>query len=79
MFDKIREYIKDDEFRFTVFENRIHIINYSEILSLETERISFRMEEKRFVIKGNNLVLNRLLENEVLIMGTVFSIEVFYD
>jgi len=34
MFRKMYEYIKDDEFRYTIFTNRIHIVNYEAINSL---------------------------------------------
>ena len=79
MFERVKEYIQDNEFRLTLFEDRIHIINYVKILSLEAERISILTASKRIVIKGEDLVLNRLLECEVLILGNVFSVEVFYE
>ena len=79
MIEKVRDYIIDDEFRFTIFLNRIHVVNYKEILSLENERISFRGLDTRIVIKGEDLVLNKMLDQEVLIYGKVFSVEVFYD
>ena len=31
------------------------------------------------VIKGREFTLNRLLEHEVLISGTIDTVEVFYD
>lgn len=79
MFNKLREYIKDDEFRLTIFENRIYAINYQEILSLEEERISIHTKNSRIIIKGHNLTLNKLLDKEILIAGEVSNIEVSYD
>ena len=79
MIEKLRNYIKDNEFRLTLLENKVHIINYSEILSLDSKRISIQTNDNMYVIKGYNLVLNRLLDNEVLIDGVILSIEVFYD
>lgn len=79
MFSKVRDYIKDEEFRLTLFEDRLLAINYDSILSLESERISFLISEKRIVVKGKDLTLSKLLDKEVLIGGVVFSIEVFYD
>jgi len=79
MFDKIRCYIKDNEFRLTIFNDRIHVVNYLEILSLNEERISFQTPENRIVIKGRELTVNKLVEKEVLIIGKVFSVEVMYD
>lgn len=79
MFSKVRDYIKDEEFRLTLFEDRLLAINYDSILSLESERISFLISEKRIVVKGKDLTLSKLLDKEVLIGGVVFSIEVFYE
>lgn len=79
MIEKLRNYIKDDEFRLTILKNKIHVINYTDILSLDSKRISIQSDNNMYVIKGNNLVLNRLLNNEVLIEGFILSIEVFYD
>ena len=35
MLNKIKDYINDKEFRLTVFIDRIHIINYSQIIIKE--------------------------------------------
>jgi len=77
MFHNIYEYIKDGEFRFTVYDEKIHIINYKKILVLESNIISFIGNKNRIVIRGRNLVLNKLLEEEILILGNILSIEVF--
>ncbi len=79
MFNRLKEYVKDDEFRLTVFEDRIYATNYQEILSLEDERISIHTKKFRIIIKGKNLTLNKLLDKEILISGEVLNIEVSYD
>lgn len=76
MLNRIKDYINDKEFRMTIFTDRVHIINYLKILSLEESRISFLTNKGRVIIKGNNLCLNKLLDDEVLISGNVSSIEV---
>jgi hypothetical protein len=75
----IKDYIKDDEFRFTVFSDRIHIINYDEIISLENSRVSVVSDNMRIIIKGKNLLLNKLLDKEVLISGEILTIEVGHN
>lgn len=79
MFSKVRDYIEDDEFRLTLFNDRIYAINYLDILSLEDERISLKTDNSRIIIKGHNLTLNKLLDSELLIGGEVLSIEVSHD
>lgn len=76
MFNKIKEYINDNEFRVTIFKDRIYIVNYLQILGLEEERISLLIPDGRLIIKGLNLHLNKLLDNELLISGKVLLVEV---
>lgn len=79
MFKILKEYIKDEEFRLTIFQDKIYAINYLKILSLDDNRISILTSNSRIVIKGNKLILNKLLDNEILIKGEVDNIEVSYD
>lgn len=79
MIDKIRDYIRDDEFRLTIFKDRLHIINYLEILTLSNKKISVDTGDNLIVIKGENLILNKLLDNEILITGKIYTVEELYD
>ena len=79
MFNYISNYINDKEFRFTVYDNKIHIINFNKIITLEDNYISILSSSKKINIKGLNLVLVKLLDNELLIKGTITSIEVLND
>ncbi len=79
MFNRVKEYINDNEFRLTIFEDRVYAINYLKIISLEDERISFLTAKGKIVIKGRNLRLSKLLDDEVLISGYVTNVEVDFD
>lgn len=80
MLNKLKDYINDNEFRITIFSDRIYVVNYKEVLSLEDERISFSTEKGRVIVKGDQLTLNKLLDREVLISGRTKDIEVdFHD
>ena len=52
MLERIKDYINDNEFRMTIFIDRIHIVNYLKIISLEDERVSFLTTKGRIIIKG---------------------------
>ena len=79
MFNKIQDYINDNEFRLTIFKDRIYIVNYLQIIALENERISLLTPDGRLIIKGEELSLNKLLDNELLISGKVMLVEVETD
>lgn len=74
--DSINRYFNDLDFRYTVYSNMLHIINYNKILSLEDNRISILYNNKRIIFKGNNFILKKMLDNEVLIRGVVLGVEV---
>lgn len=78
MLKRVYEYVKDEEFRFTIYNDRIHIINYEKINTLNSDYILIESLDRKISIKGSNLVLNRLLEREVLIIGDVKNIEVLH-
>ena len=79
MLNKIKDYINDNEFRMTIYTDRIHVVNYIKIISLESDRVSFLTNKGRIIIKGQNLSLNKLLDDEILISGIVINIEVDFN
>ena len=79
MFSKVRDYIQDDEFRLTIFNDRLYAINYLDIISLTSDTIFFKTTKGILTVKCHNLALNKLLEKEVLIIGEITSVEVNND
>ena len=76
MFYRICNFIKDDEFETTIYINKIHIKNYTRIISLEKNYITLYASNKKIIMKGNNLKLNKILNDEILIIGEITAIEV---
>ena len=76
MLDRLYDYVSDNEFRFTVFENKFNVLNYKRILSLEDNYISILRKNKKITIIGDNFVLNKLVKDELLVTGNITRIEV---
>lgn len=76
MIDRIYDYVNDNEFRFTVYENKFNAINFKRILSLEDNYISIMSENKKITVKGENFILKKLVKDELLISGNISKIEV---
>lgn len=72
---KIINYIKDSNFKINYINNSINVVNYDSILEVKDSVISLKKEDKIIHIKGEDLRLNKLLEDEVLITGFIKSIE----
>lgn len=76
MLKEINNYINEKEFRINIYKNKINIINYTKIISLEDTFISVLTNNKKIIVKGKNLILLKILENELLIKGELKSLEV---
>lgn len=70
----IREYIKDDNFKMNIKNNKIDIENYTDIGSISDNEIIIFINNKRIKIKGKNLKITKLLNNEILILGNYNNI-----
>ena len=79
MIESVRNYIKDLDFRFTVYLDKVNIINYQKIIFLEDDKILLLGGNKKITIRGKNLTLSKLLDEEVLILGEITKIEVDHE
>ena len=76
MLKEINNYINDNNFKLSLYKNKLNIVNYKKLLSLEENYISVLLEKKKLIIKGSNLLLIKILDNELLIKGNIKNIEV---
>lgn len=76
MIKNLVKYVKDDNFQFKYVDCSINIVNYLEIKTLSDNLISL-IDKKgnMLLIKGNNLILKRMVSDEVLITGNIKTIE----
>ena len=73
--EKLKNFIMDNEFRMTFFENRIHVINYQELISLSDEKIRIKSTNLTITFTGTQLILSKLLDQEIMIEGTLTKVE----
>ena len=74
MFNVMR-YINDTDFQIIYINNQLNIVNYEKINYMEDEKISLSHKEGTIVIKGNNLRVKKLLDNEIMMIGIFDNIE----
>ena len=78
MFDKIRSYVDRKTFEIHIINNYININNFDEILTLTDSIITIKYNDNYHItIKGKDLSIKKLLDNEILISGKVEDIH-FY-
>ena len=73
LFNDIRNLINEDNFKIIIYDNYIDIINYSKIFNISDSLLTIK-SNKKILIYGKNLKINKLLDNELLIMGEVDKI-----
>jgi sporulation protein YqfC len=74
--DRINNYLNDNEFRVTVFANKIDIINYTSILDFSSTEISVKVNNKIVIVTGDDLVISKMYDDELLIKGKINNIKI---
>lgn len=72
---KIRDYLLEDEFKIIILNNKINICNYEKIELLDEDRVIVKYEEGKIAITGKEISVSKLLNNEILITGSIKEIE----
>lgn len=75
MIKSIINYIKDNNFKIVYLNNSVNVVNYDKILEVKSDVITLEKEHKLMFVRGNNLKLDKLLDNEILITGMISQIE----
>lgn len=73
----IRSYVLDSELKITILSNKINIVNYKDIGHFDSNKIVIKGKDKDkdIIIKGSELVVSKLLSDEILITGNFSNIE----
>lgn len=72
---QIKNFFSDNTFAIHIFKNSIDIINYTSLGHFDATKVFVYDKEKEILIKGENLVVSKLLNDEVLITGILKNIE----
>ena len=74
MFQKLERRIFDRQYRLFLTEDFLNITNISKVLILEPTIILVAIGSIQIEIRGENLVLKQIIDDEILITGTVLQI-----
>ena len=70
-----RSFLLEDNFEIHIYPNKINIVNYSSMGHFDSNKIIVYHDSGHITIKGEDLVVAKLLIDEVLITGSITSIE----
>jgi len=71
----IRSYILENELKITIVNNKINIVNYKDIGHFDSNKIVVKVDNGEIIVKGNDLVVSKLMSCEILITGNFSNIE----
>ena len=72
----LEKYLIDNQYSITIKNNTIHIINYLEIEDFSDSKIIIKHKNGKTHIKGKKLIVSKMQDNEILIIGQIQTIEV---
>ena len=75
LINRLDRLITDKNYKIIIKENSINIINFIEIKDLSTNKIVINNYKGTTTIIGENLVVSKMQDNEVLIAGKIKTIE----
>ncbi|MDD2181488.1 MAG: YabP/YqfC family sporulation protein [Bacilli bacterium] len=75
LINRMRSYLLEEEFAVNILKNKVNIINYINIDHFDINKVVIRHSEGFLKIMGKNLVVSKLLGDEVLITGDIQNIE----
>jgi sporulation protein YqfC len=58
-----------------IYENHVNITNYVEISNFSSNKLTIKYDKGIITITGRDLVVSKLLNNELLINGEIKQIE----
>ena len=75
MLKDMRTYILENEFKINILTGKVDIVNYIEIDHFDDTKVIIRYEKGIVKIKGENLTISKLLNDELLILGKIKVVE----
>lgn len=73
--NNLRSFLLEDNFEIHIYKNKIDILNYTSMGHFDSNKIIVYSDSGYITITGESLAVNKLLKDEVLITGTIGSIE----
>lgn len=68
-----------NKYEINISNQNIHIKYYKEILDISSNQITIKTNEIIIKISGENLIINKLDEYEISIIGKPLNIQLIYE
>ena len=76
LISKLDRYLENKNYEIILKENYIDILNFSEIIDFSMNKISVRCDNKIINIEGKNLIISKMLDDELFISGNILGLRI---
>lgn len=75
IFDRLNNYINENNFKITIGINYVNVVNYTLVLDFNSNLVSIKYNSGIVDISGTNLVVNKMIKDEILVTGNIENIK----
>ena len=76
LISKLDRFLENQNYDIIIKENKVNIINFKEIIDFSVNHISLRCDNKIINIEGKDLIISKMLDEEVLITGIISNVRI---
>jgi sporulation protein YqfC len=76
LISKLDRFLEDKNYQIIIKNNKVNIINFSEVIDFSINKISIRCDNQIINVEGKNLIISKMFDDEVLITGTIYNIRI---
>lgn len=73
---KIDDYLFDNKFKINITDKYVNIVAYDEVVDFSSNKIIVKNKEKLITIEGKDLIISKMMDNELLINGLINNISI---
>ena len=78
-YDLLSDFLYDKNYFITIFEDKLHVYRYNELMKLTSKEIILLLEKFKLIIKGSDLVIYQMNNEEIIIRGNILEIGKVYE
>lgn len=72
---RFRNYLLEEEFEIKMYKGAVNIVNFTEIGHFDSYKVIVKSDSLSIYIEGHDLVVSKLLQDEILVTGKIEKIE----
>ena len=76
LINKLEKFLEDENYKIIIKERQVNILNFKEILDFSSNQISLRCKSQIINIEGKNMIITKMLDEEILITGIILNIRI---